>query len=139
MDAVKNSPQGPVSFGMLSGVGLTPTTVEKRIIDFFTAKATAVMTNVTGPQQPVSLAGVPVAGVVCWVPRSGDTPIGLSFFRYSRPVLVGLAVDAALVPEPASILTGMQEELDALRELATSGAAPEQVRPTATGIATATG
>jgi len=128
MDAVKNSSEGPVSFGMLSGVGLTPTTVEKRIIDFFTAKATAVMTNVAGPPKPVSFAGVPVAGVVSWVPRSGDTPIGLSIFSYSGQVLVGLAVDAALVPEPASILTGMQEELDELRELATSGAAREQAR-----------
>ncbi|MGZ6618042.1 MAG: WS/DGAT domain-containing protein, partial [Solirubrobacteraceae bacterium] len=38
--------------------------VEKRITDFFTAKATAVMTNVAGPPKPVSFAGVPVAGVV---------------------------------------------------------------------------
>jgi hypothetical protein len=59
----------------------------------------------------------------------------LSIFSYSGQVLVGLAVDAALVPEPASILTGMQDELDELRELATSGAAREQakVNASATG------
>ncbi len=129
MAAVKNSPQGALSFGMLRGVGLTPTTVEKRLIDYFTARATAVMTNVPGPTQPVSFAGVPVGGVVSWVPRSGDTPIGLAIFSYSGQVQVGLAVDAQLVPEPASILAGMREDLDVMRQLVAE--TPAKKRPKA--------
>jgi diacylglycerol O-acyltransferase len=131
MAAVKNSPQGPISFGMIRGVGLTPSTVEKRILDYFTAKATAVMTNVPGPTRPVSFAGVPVGGVVSWVPRSGDTPIGLAIFSYSGQVQVGLAVDAQLVPEPASILAAMREELDLMRQLVAGPPAKKQTRAAA--------
>ncbi|MGZ4619906.1 MAG: wax ester/triacylglycerol synthase family O-acyltransferase [Frankiaceae bacterium] len=133
MAAVKNSPQGPISFGMLRGVGLTPTTVEKRIIDYFTARATAVMTNVPGPTQAVSFAGVPVRGVVSWVPRSGDTPIGLAIFSYKGRVQVGLAVDAQLVPEPASILAAMHEELDLMRQLVMATPAKKRTKAAAGG------
>jgi WS/DGAT/MGAT family acyltransferase len=130
MEAVKNSPQGAISFGMLRGVGLTPSTVERRIIDYFTSRATAVMTNVPGPTQRVSFAGVPVAGVVSWVPRSGDTPIGLAIFSYNGQVHVGLAVDAQLVPEPSSILTAMHEDLDVMGQLVAGGSEKKQVRRT---------
>ena len=102
--------------------------MEKQALDFFTAKASAVMTNVPGPLEALHLAGVRVAGVIPWVPRSGDMPIGLSIFSYSGQVLVGLAVDAALVPEPASILTGCRRSWTRCGELAHLGSSAEQVR-----------
>ena len=34
--------------------------VEARLIDFFTAKATMVITNVPGPREPSALAGAPL-------------------------------------------------------------------------------
>jgi len=117
MEVVKHSPEAAVSYGLLSGIGLTPADVEKQVIDFFTAKASAVMTNVPGPREPVHMAGVRVAGVIPWVPRSGDIPIGLSIFSYAGQVVVGLAVDAALVPEPEAILAGMEEQLRTLQRL----------------------
>ena len=125
MEVVKHSPEAAVSYGLLSGIGLTPADVEKQVIDFFTAKASAVMTNVPGPREPVHMAGVRVAGVIPWVPRSGDIPIGLSIFSYAGQVVVGLAVDAALVPEPEAILTGMEEQLRTLQRLS----APAASRP----------
>ncbi len=34
-------------------MGLTPPEVEQRLLDVFTSKTTAVMTNVPGPREPV--------------------------------------------------------------------------------------
>jgi WS/DGAT/MGAT family acyltransferase len=120
MTAVKNSPEGVLAFGLLSGVGLTPTHVQKAIVDFFTAKASAVITNVPCPREPVYVGGVPLAGVMAWVPRSGNTPMGVCIFSYAEKVYVGIAVDAALVPEPQTIVAGFQAELDELLHLATT-------------------
>jgi diacylglycerol O-acyltransferase len=120
MEAVKRSPEAAVSYGLIASMGLTPTEVEKKALDFLTAKGSAVMTNVPGPREPLHLAGVRVRGVIPWVPRTGDTPIGLSIFSYAGEVVVGLAVDAALVPEPETILAGMEEELQALHRLTVS-------------------
>lgn len=111
-----------MSFGLLAGMGKTPGSVEKAIIDFFTAKASAVMTNVPGPRAPLYLAGVPLAGVISWVPRSGDTPLGVCIFTYAGSVYIGIAVDSALIPEPQQIVTAFEAELAELRRVAQPGA-----------------
>ena len=129
MAAIKHSPQGAMVFGLLAGIGLTPIPVEKAIVDFFTAKASAVMTNVPGPRAPWYVAGVPVAGVIGWVPRSGDVPLGVCIFSYAGNVYVGIAVDAVLVPEPQTIVAAFRDELAELVRQATKPAdAPARPR-----------
>jgi WS/DGAT/MGAT family acyltransferase len=139
MLAIKNSPEGVVAFGLLTGMGYTPTQVEKAIVDFFTAKASAVMTNVAGPRTPVYVAGVPVAGVISWVPRSGNVPMGVCIFSYAGKVYVGTAVDAALVPEPQMIVAAFREELDDFFRRVTKPAPPKRPRAARPGGRTRAG
>jgi diacylglycerol O-acyltransferase / wax synthase len=102
---------------MLSLTGLTPEPVERRIIDMFSAKGTAVITNVPGPREPVYLAGTPIRTVLFWAPTSGHIAMSISIFSYRGEVTVGLMVDAALIPEPDEIVTGLEQELDTLRHM----------------------
>lgn len=117
MDAIKRSPEGPVSFAMLAAVGLTPPQVESRIIDMFTAKASAVMTNVPGPREVIYLAGVPVRAVMVWAPMSGSVGMSVSIFSYRGEVTIGLLADARLIPDPAVIMRDSEKELRALARL----------------------
>jgi hypothetical protein len=117
MREIKNGRDGAVSYGMLSLTGLTPEPVERRIIDMFSAKGTAVITNVPGPRQPVYLAGTPIRTVLVWAPTSGHIGMSISIFSYRGEVTVGLMVDAALIPEPDQIVTALEQELDTLRHL----------------------
>ena len=119
MQELKDGRDGPVSYGLLSLTGMTPEPVERRIIDMFTAKSTAVMTNVPGPQEPVYLAGVPVRTVLIWAPTSGHVGMSVSIYSYRGEVTVGLMVDAALVPDPDQIVVALARELDALAMLKT--------------------
>jgi WS/DGAT/MGAT family acyltransferase len=129
MAAIKHSSEGAMVFGLLAGIGFTPIPVEKAIIDFFTAKASAVMTNVPGPRTPMYVAGVPVAGIIGWVPRSGDVPLGVCIFSYAGKVYVGTAVDAALVPEPQTIVAAFRDELGELvRQVTKVAEAPARPR-----------
>jgi diacylglycerol O-acyltransferase len=114
MEQIKHSPEGPISYGLLEAVGLTPTPVEHRIVEMFTARASAVMTNVPGPREPVYFAGSPVRGVLVWAPRSGSVALSFSIFSYAGEVTVGLMVDAGLIPDPAQIIAGVEQELEAL-------------------------
>jgi diacylglycerol O-acyltransferase len=102
---------------MLSLTGLTPEAVERRIIDMFSAKGTAVITNVPGPREPVYLAGTPIRTVLFWAPTSGHIGMSISIFSYRGEVTVGLMVDAELIPEPDEIVTGLEQELDTLRHM----------------------
>ncbi len=117
MDRIKSSREGPVSYGVLSVVGLTPASVEKRIVDVLSGKSTAVMTNVPGPRKTVYLAGTPVRTVLVWAPTSGRVGMSISIFSYRDEVTVGLMVDAARVADPSTIAAQLERELDELAEL----------------------
>ena len=117
MDELKGGRDGAVSYAVLSAAGFTPEPVERRIIDLFSAKGTAVMTNVPGPRTPVYLAGTPVRTVLFWAPTSGHIGISVSIFSYRGEVTAGLMVDAALIPDPDRIVTQLERELRALAKL----------------------
>jgi diacylglycerol O-acyltransferase / wax synthase len=114
MDAIKDSHEGPISFGILSAIGMTPPQVEDRLIGFFTEKASAVVTNVPGPHETVYLAGTPVRGVLVWAPCSGSIGMTVSIFSYAGEVTVGFMVDTALLPDPQPLVGAFDAELRAL-------------------------
>lgn len=122
MDEIKNSHEGPLVYAILGAVGLTPPRVEKRIVDLFSSKGTAVMTNVPGPREPVYFAGVPVRSVLVWAPTSGSVGMSVSIFSYRGEVTIGLMVDAALVPKPQQIIDALVPELVDLRAPKPQGA-----------------
>ena len=117
MREIKRGPDGAVSYGLLSVAGLAPETVERRIVDLFSGKGTAVMTNVPGPTEPVYLAGVPVRTALVWAPTSGHIGMSVSIFSYRGEVTVGLMVDSTLVPDPDLIVAALEEELGVLASL----------------------
>ena len=114
MDGIKHSPEGLLSYAILGVIGSTPVPVEQRLIDVFTPKTTAVMTNVPGPRQPIYFAGSKVSGILGWVPASGGIGMGVSIFSYDGGVTIGLQVDPRLVPDPETIIAAIGEELAAL-------------------------
>jgi diacylglycerol O-acyltransferase len=117
MTEIKLGREGPVSFGLLSLAGLAPEALERRIVNLFSGKGTAVMTNVIGPDRPVYMAGTQVRAVHFWAPTSGHIGMSVSIFSYRGEVTVGLMVDAALVPDPEAIIDHVQRELQALERL----------------------
>jgi diacylglycerol O-acyltransferase / wax synthase len=114
MDAIKHSHEGAISFGILSAIGMTPAQVESRLIGFFADKASAVVTNVPGPRQPVYLAGTPVRGVLVWAPCAGGLGMTVSIFSYAGEVTVGFMTDVALVTDPEPLVKAFDHELSAL-------------------------
>jgi WS/DGAT/MGAT family acyltransferase len=117
MEAIKGSPEALVSFGILNAMGMAPEALQEVAVALFGAKATAVMTNVPGPRQTIYLAGVPIREFMFWVPQSGRLGLGVSILSYAGQVRVGVATDAALVPDPEAIVKGFQDELELLMRL----------------------
>jgi WS/DGAT/MGAT family acyltransferase len=111
MDEIKSSPEAWVAFGLLSVMGVTPTQIERLLVDFFAAKTSAVMTNVPGPSQPLYLAGQRLRSLMFWVPRAGNIGLGLSILSYAGDVYIGVATDAGLVPDPQTLVDDFHAEL----------------------------
>lgn len=114
MQAIKGSPEGIVSYGVLGAMGLSPPALEAQLIDLFSAKASLVLTNVPGPRAPVYLAGAQLRGVLVWAPCAGSVSTSVSIFSYDGQVSVGFMCDAGLVPDPEAIVAAVDEELRAL-------------------------
>ena len=119
---LKSSLQPAVAFGVLHAIGVLPGPVKDRAVEFFGSKASTVMTNVPGPQQRLYLAGRPLRRVMFWVPQSGRLGLGLSILSYAGEVMIGVAADAGLIPDPARIVEAFEDELRVL--LAAHGEAP---------------
>jgi WS/DGAT/MGAT family acyltransferase len=135
MAVIKDSPEGRVSYRILSALGITPLTIERAIIDFWTAKATMVMSNVPGPSDAVFLAGTPLESILAWAPRSGSLPMSVTVFSYNGQISASLAVDARLIPDPERIAAGVEEELGELQRLASRLTTPERALAGQTGEA----
>jgi len=114
MDKIKDSAEAGATFGVLEALGYLPVEVEDRAVRLFSQKASVVMTNVPGPQEPLHLHGRRVQHVMPWVPRAGRIGIGVSVFSYDGEVRLGIASDAGLVPDPDMIVDEFEAEFDAL-------------------------
>jgi WS/DGAT/MGAT family acyltransferase len=114
MEALKTSYQPLVAFGLLALAGLLPRVAQQEMLDLLASKATAVMTNVPGPQQPLFLAGARLAQIMFWVPQSGDIGMGVSILSYAGGVQFGLITDAGMVPDPERVIAGFRPEFERL-------------------------
>jgi WS/DGAT/MGAT family acyltransferase len=120
MDRIKRSPEAFVTFLLLRLIGHTTPGIVSFAIRLFGKKATAVMTNVPGPRQPISMCGEKVDGLMFWVPQSGRLGLGVSILSYAGSVRVGVATDAALAPDPECIVEAYAGALEELRAAAAS-------------------
>lgn len=114
MEALKQSYQAVLTLGVLGLVGLCPKPVQQQILDILAAKATAVMTNVPGPQQALYLCGAKLDSLMFWVPQSGDIGMGVSILSYNGGVRFGLVTDAGLTPDPENVIARFPQELETL-------------------------
>jgi WS/DGAT/MGAT family acyltransferase len=119
MDHIKDSPEANVTLDVLNLLGVVPQSAQETFVGIIGARATAVLTNVPGPPIPLYLAGQPIEGLMFWVPQSGRLGMGISILSYAGNVYLGVATDAALVPDPEAIIEHFYEEHGRLLALAT--------------------
>lgn len=111
---LKGSYQAMLTFSILGAVGMAPKFVQQQVLDLLSSKATAVMTNVPGPQQARFFAGAKLKQQMFWVPQSGDIGMGVSILSYDGKVQFGLITDKGLVDDPERIVERFAVEFEKL-------------------------
>lgn len=114
MNELKSSKQATVTLGFLAALGMGPSVLQKPVLDMLSQKATTVLTNVPGPQQPLYLAGSKLKELMFWVPQNGNIGLGVSILSYNGKVFFGLISDRRLVAEPARIISRFKGEFEKL-------------------------
>ncbi len=118
MRDLKGRRQAIATFGLLAALGVAPAALQAPALELFSRKATAVATNVPGPQQPLFMAGVEVRELMFWVPQSGSIGLGLSILSYNGKVYFGVIGDGKRVSDPGAIVRRFGEEFEKLMLIA---------------------
>lgn len=114
MRELKRSRQAVLTFGLLAAVGMAPASIQRLALDHFSRKATAVATNVPGPQMPLYLAGCEITEMMFWVPQNGTIGMGLSILSYNGRVHFGIITDRQRVADPEPIVERFAREVEKL-------------------------
>ena len=114
MRALRDSYEPVVALALLAAMGAGPRALQEALLVTLARNATAVMTNVPGPQQPLYLAGRRIDNMMFWVPQSGDIGMGVSILSYGGKVQFGIVTDAGLCPDPERIVVRFPEEFEKL-------------------------
>ena len=114
MVALKDSYQPILALGLLAAMGAGPKMLQEQLLQALARNASAVMTNVPGPQQSLYFAGAKIERFLFWVPQSGDIGMGVSILSYAGHVQFGVITDAALCPDPERIIERFGPEFEKL-------------------------
>ena len=114
MSALKDSYQPILALGLLAAMGAGPKILQEKLLAILARNATAVMTNVPGPQTPLFLAGGRIESLMFWVPQSGDIGMGVSIISYNDSVQFGVVTDRGLCPDPQKLMARFGAEFEKL-------------------------
>ncbi len=112
MEDLKGSKQAAVAMGLLAALGMGPSFLQKPVLDIMSRKASTVLTNVPGPQQPLYIAGSKMEEMMFWVPQNGMIGMGISILSYNEKVFFGLITDRKLVADPRAIIARFRNEFE---------------------------
>ena len=114
MEQLKGSYQPILALGILAAVGAGPRMLQEQVLGMLAKNATAVMTNVPGPQKPLYLSGAAIETLMFWVPQSGDIGMGVSILSYNDEVQFGLVTDRKLCSDPDHVIEHFAPEFEKL-------------------------
>lgn len=134
MNELKGSRQAIMAFGLLAAVGMAPAALQGIALELFSRKASAVATNVPGPQQPLYMGRCQVREMMFWVPQTGSIGLGISIMSYNNKVHFGLITDAKRVPDPDAVIRRFGPEFEKLLYLALMGSWEERLDATSAAL-----
>jgi WS/DGAT/MGAT family acyltransferase len=114
MAELKSSYQPLLAFAVRAVTGQIVQPVQDATQSLCANKATAVLTNVPGPQTPLAFCGSTLRQTMFWVPASGEIGVGVSILSYGGGVQFGLVTDEALCPDPQAIIDRFEPEFEKL-------------------------
>jgi diacylglycerol O-acyltransferase / wax synthase len=134
MRSLKGSYQPVIALGILAAMGAGPHVLQEQLLAMLAKNATAVMTNVPGPQQPLYFAGARIDRLMFWVPQSGNIGMGVSIMTYAGDVQFGLITDRSLCPDPERVIENFAREFEKLALATLLSPWPWREPPTAAEI-----
>lgn len=108
---LKRSPEARAMLLGLAAAGRLPVAMEKGLVGYLAGKSAAVVSNLPGPQEALTIGGAKLENLVFWPPQTAGIGVGISLFSYNGRVTVGVSADTALIASPAALVALFEDEL----------------------------
>ena len=115
---LKASAEAGGTYLLLRVVGAVPRFVRPVAVALLEQSASAVVTNVPGPRQALTIGPCRVEDVAFWAPTVGRVGLGVSLFTYAGTLTVGVAADAGLDIDADDLARAIEDEIEVLRPAA---------------------
>jgi len=110
-------PDAASAFEFLANLGISTQTFSDKIAIPFSKKSSLLMTNTQGPEQALSISGIPFENIMFWLPRIGNIGLGTTILSYKKHVRLGIVCDSNQIPEPQVLINYFEQQLKRLLEL----------------------
>ncbi|GAB3019313.1 hypothetical protein GCM10011376_29630 [Nocardioides flavus (ex Wang et al. 2016)] len=117
MGRIKAGHEAAVDYGVQALISRMSTRVYRFTVDLLANRAIGVLTDVPGPQVPLYVAGRRIEGMMGWAPTTADQVMSFTIYSYDGKVFVGIAADAALVPDHEQVVDGFVDAFGRLESL----------------------
>jgi len=115
MTALKGGLQGQLALALVRCAGLLPLHLQQLVLGIFLRRCTAVITNVIGPAEARTVAGVRIDELIGFVPQTMMVGVGVSILSYNDTVRIGFLVDNKLMPDCAAAAALIRDSFEQLR------------------------
>lgn len=111
MKRLKHSGQARALLISLALASKLPVALETRLVNLVSGKAAAVVSNLPGPEEVLHFGGARLSKAVFWPPQAGNVGLGISLLSYAGKLSFGISCDAAVLPNPHSVIQAFEQEL----------------------------
>lgn len=108
---------------LAAAAGALSASVERAFVQFFSRKASVVVSSVRGPRVPVHLCGALVRDIVAWAPSPGTITLSITLTSYAGQVRIGVAERASDVESARRLVVELEREIASVGTFASAARA----------------
>jgi WS/DGAT/MGAT family acyltransferase len=97
--------------------------VERLGVEFFSKRASVVVSSIRGPERALHVCDAAVRDVIVWSPSPGSIALGVTLMSYAGHVRIGVAADAHVVGDARRVVRELESEIARLSTFASSSGA----------------
>jgi WS/DGAT/MGAT family acyltransferase len=124
MNELKSGFQGQLALALVRFAGLLPAWLQTLVLGIFSRRCTLIVTNVIGPAEARSVAGVRMDELMLCVPQGMTVGVGVSIISYNGELRIGFLVDQRLMSDSSSAAASVRGSFEQLRRAACAAPAP---------------
>ena len=121
MRTLKRSMQPTLSVAGLWLLARVPSAVRSLLDPLLELRASAVVSHVPGPRQPLQVAGATLREATFWVVPAGDIALAVSILGYAGRLHLGLVTDRTLISDARALVAALVGQVHWLVEAAPTG------------------